>query len=860
MHRFFPFNVSPCIPRPLCFLETLAGNLWWSWNDDAISVFDRISPRIFKSVNNNPLRLLSRVGQERLSQLAADHNFLNQLAQVRKRFEEETLKSRHWEDTNAPRKCIGYFSLEYGLNENLHLYSGGLGVLAGDHLKSASDLDLPVVGVGLFYREGYFQQSIDPEGRQQEHYIENAIQDLPIKRVLDKSGKPVQVAIPLPGQEMRAAVWRVNVGRIPLFLLDTNISDNPSDLRSVTGRLYSSDRHNRLLQELLLGIGGFRALTGLGFEVAVSHMNEGHAAFLALARLEHICRELELDLDVAREITRRTSVFTTHTPVPAGNETFDLSLALPCLEEIERTMDIPAHLVADWGRPTLNDTNGAELSMTVLGFNMSDYNNGVSRLHGEVERKMWSHLWPDFPEDEVPISHITNGVHVPSWISPENAALADRYLGRGWHLRADVAGKLISRIDHIPDDELWQAQEVARSRLVRCAREHVESRMRDNNATRTAISAARNVLDPDALTIGFARRFATYKRANLILKDLPRLERLLNDNERPVQIIIAGKAHPADEEGKNIIREMVSFASRRNISRRVVFLENYDMRLARYLVRGVDVWLNTPRRPHEASGTSGMKACINGGLHFSILDGWWSEGYDPACGWAIGNGEHYEDERYQDMIDAQSLFNTLENEILPCFYDRSIGDVPNRWVAMMKASMRMAMEKFSSHRMVSDYNHQVYEKAMRSYDELTAGDAHPARELVARRRRLDENWDAVRISQPWADQPVADMHVGDSFVVNAKVNLGALEPADIDVELYYGSLDASGKVKAGKVKLMDMVERMENGEYVYRQTLECLESGRFAYSARVRPKGNEWAGYMPGYIRWPQADKEVDVG
>lgn len=856
MHRFLPFNVSPRIPAKLTFLEQLVNNLWWCWNDDAVALFERISPRIFKSVNANPLRLLSRVDQERLELMAGDDGFLSQMKQVEKRFKQEVLQSAHRDAIDAPYRCVGYFSLEYGLNENLHLYSGGLGVLAGDHLKSASDLDLPIVGVGLFYREGYFEQSVDADGNQQERYPENAIQDLPISRINRDDGTPLQVSVPLPEGELRASIWRLQVGRIPLLLLDTNTSSNPPELRSITGRLYGGDRRNRLIQELLLGIGGYRALVATGYQVSVVHMNEGHAAFLSLARLEHLCRANEVDLDVAREIMRRTSVFTTHTPVPAGNETFSLELLRPYLDQIEKTLGIPAEQVIRWGQPPSPNENGHELSMTVLGLNISNHNNGVSKLHGKVERAMWSHLWPEVPVDEVPIYHITNGVHPATWMSPEIDALATRYLGPDWHQRADMTEKLMHRIDQIPDEELWHAHEIARARLVRGSREHYESRLRARNAPRKEITAARTILDPDALTIGFARRFATYKRASLILKDLARLERLLHDRERPLQLIFAGKAHPADQEGKALIREIVQFASRRDIFRRVVFLENYDMRLARFLVRGVDVWLNTPRRPQEASGTSGMKAAMNGGLHFSVLDGWWSEGYDPSYGWVIGNGHDFQDDAYQDTIESQALFNTLENEILPCFYDRAADDVPARWVAMMKASIRMAATRFSSHRMVSEYHDTVYGHAFDVYDQLLAQDSRLARERVAQLRRLDDAWHAVRLSIPQKDLAGDEMHVGDTFTVTTEVSLGDLTPDDVDVELYYGPLDPGGAVIDSHFKVMELNEQLANGNYRYRQHLTCDTTGRFGFTARARPRNNEWAGVMPGFIRWAASKTE----
>lgn len=858
MRRYQFFSVAPRIPGELNFLETLANNLWWSWNDDAIAIFRRISPRIFTQENGNPLRLLARLDQHRFESLAEDPAFLTQLDQVREKFQREVLTSKHWAEFGEPFKCIAYFSLEFGLNENVRLYSGGLGILAGDHLKSASDLDLPVAGVGLLYREGYFQQTIDMHGTQKESYPENLVHTMPLSLVSGENGHPLKISVPLPQGEMFANVWRLNVGRVPLFLLDTNVQSNPPELRNVTGRLYGGDRLNRLRQELLLGIGGYSALSAMGYEPAVCHMNEGHAAFLGLARINHLCHNLGVDMDTAYEIVRRTNVFTTHTPVPAGNETFPLDLLRDHLKKIEDTGCLPAEKVIEWGRAP-GQTGEQDLSMTILGLNLSKHNNGVSRLHGEVERRMWRHLWPEIPEDEVPIRHITNGVHVSTWLSPELSSLYENYLGPDWQRRIGTQ-KILHRIDQIPDEELWRAHEKTRSQLVRVVREYVENRLRERNAPRNEIGAARSALDSDALTIGFARRFTAYKRANLILRDTERLVRLLTDNERPVQIIFAGKAHPEDHEGKEIVKEIVAFARRKDLLHRVVFLEDYDMYVARHLAWGVDVWLNTPRRPHEASGTSGMKICINGGLHFSVLDGWWSEGYSPDCGWAIGNGEEYQDNEYQDTVESQALHNILENDIVNGFYDRSSGDIPTRWIAKMKASIRMSLDRFTSHRMVRDYDRKVYHDAFRLYDEMLTEDCRLAREFVAHHNKIREAWPRLRISSPETDRPVSDLHVGDRFKVSAKVYLAnSLAPEDVDVEIYFGPLDAEGQVKVSHSKKMKVAEQLDEATYLFREEVVCGETGRFGFTTRITPRGQEWSGIMPGYILWANGNHNGDA-
>ncbi|NLB70326.1 MAG: glycosyltransferase family 1 protein, partial [Lentisphaerae bacterium] len=701
MERFKSFTVLPKVPEKLSFLQVLANNVWWSWNAEASSLFRRIDPELLRSTNFNPVEMLASVPQERLEELAEDTSFLSQMKSVEMQYNEEVLTSSHWEDINAPRRCIAYFSMEFGLQESIHIYSGGLGILAGDHLKAASDLDLPICAIGILYREGYFEQKLDSNGYQIEYYPENDVHTMPVSPVYDDNRNQIKISVPLPEGKLKATVWRLDVGRIPLFLLDTNLPENKAEFREVSGRLYGGDKLNRLRQEILLGIGGMRALEAMGYEVAVSHMNEGHAAFLGLERIA-MAMSSGLSLDEAYEFVHSTSVFTTHTPVPAGNETFDLGLLYPHLKAIEAEGGVSASVAMAMGRAP-GDTKTNELSMTILGLHCSEYSNGVSELHGVVERDMWKHLWPDFPISEVPIGHITNGVHVPTWLSSDNNKLFSSVLGTNWD-KHPITQSQIDKIDHIRDEDLWRVHEAARSHMIRVAREHLERCCMIRNDSFEELAAVRNVLDKDALTIGFARRFATYKRATLLFSDPARLKRILLNPSRPVQIVFAGKAHPADEEGKRFIQEVVRFSKDPELKGRIVFLENYNIRIARRLVRGVDVWLNTPRRPNEASGTSGMKACMNGAIHVSSLDGWWPEGYSRECGWAIGTNGDYHSIDIHDQSDAQALYNLLESEIIPTFYDRPFGELPVRWIAMMKASIKMSLRRFSTMRMVEDYH------------------------------------------------------------------------------------------------------------------------------------------------------------
>jgi starch phosphorylase len=839
------FNVAPSIPAELAFLETLARNLWWCWHSDAIELFRRINPQLWRDVGHNPLTFLSRVPQKRLELLCKDESFLRHLQRVKDAFEADMALA---DPARRTRTCIAYFSLEYGIHESIKVYAGGLGVLAGDHVKSASDMGLPMVAIGLLYRQGYFQQYLSQDGWQQEHYPENEMHFQPLRKALDANNQHVHVSVRLPEGVVNAAVWRLDVGRVPFYLLDANIPENPAALQSITMQLYGGDHHMRIHQELLLGIGGYRALLALGYEPQVCHINEGHAAFLNLARIEHLMKHKGIDLDTAMEIVPRSNVFTTHTPVPAGNECFHLDVLKPHLDALKDDVGISPETVISWGQPD-DGRNRHELSMTVFGLRMAHFTNGVSRLHGEVARKMWSYLWTARPEDEVPIRHITNGIHVPSWLSPDNATLFDRYLGPSWHQNPS-AREMLTNIGQIPDEELWRAHELGRSRLIRAARELLEKQLRVRNGTRAEISQAKSVLDHDALTIGFARRFATYKRATLLLKDPERLAALLNNDERPVQLIFAGKAHPADNHGKDFIRQIIQFTRKAELRRHIIFLENYDLQVARRLVQGVDIWLNTPRRPMEASGTSGMKVCVNGGIHLSVLDGWWDEGYNRNCGWAIGAGEEYADADYQDAVEGQALYNLLENEVIPCFYDRPQGDLPHAWINMMKASIKMAMESFTSHRMVSEYYTRFYKPAMANYDRLLQESASAAKALVQQRRRLKALWQQVHTTRAVSDRDISVLHVGDRFSVTCSVHLGELKPSEVDVEVYYGPVDSHNRITESHVDTMQMVQEKGHGHYVYSHEIQCRKTGRYGFTTRVTPQGAEWKHVMPGFVTW----------
>lgn len=848
MNHFQTFQVFPNIPPSLSFLETLSRNIWWCWQYDAVELFRRIDPKLWDQSGRNPIVFLTYIPQQRLEELSRDNSYLSHLSRVQERYEKMVrVPTDRREPKFQSQGAVAYFSMEFGIHESIPLFAGGLGVLAGDHLKAASDMEMPLIGVGLLYGQGYFRQFLDSDGWQQEEYPETDIYHLPVDRAKDRQGNDFIVSVEGPEGAIRAAVWQINVGCIPLLLLDTNLVDNPPGIREITARLYAGEERIRLAQEVLLGIGGMRALAAMGIQPMVCHMNEGHSAFSSLERLVQIMAEYDVKLETAQEIVPRATVFTTHTPVPAGHDEFPAKMVEPYLAPLAKKLGITLEEVLAWGQ---HPDAGADspLSMSILGVRMAEYCNGVSELHGKVARGMWSYLWPRRPQEEVPITHVTNGVHIPSWLSHENAMLFDRYLGPEWNMHPSLPEN-VNRIDDIYEEELWRAHAMSRSRLIRTCRRMMVNQYKRRNAPKSAIKDAETVLEQDVLTVGFARRFATYKRANLLLHDEERFEAMLTSKDCPVQFIFAGKAHPRDNEGKDLIRRLIHFARKANIRHRFVFIEDYDIHLTRHLVHGVDVWLNTPRRPMEACGTSGMKAAINGVLNVSILDGWWCEGYAEGRGWRIGNGEEYSDPHYQDTVESHALYNVLENEVIPCFYERENGDIPMRWLKMMKESMKTGMRFFCSHRMVGEYDKRFYDGARSRCQTLTAEDLAEAKALVTQRERLASLWQDIELEEPVKEHD-GPFRVGEKFRVTAIVHLGDLRPEEVDVELYYGIIRAADKLAAGQPIAMKMEQAHGGGKYLYACTISCHVSGRYGFTARVIPRGDAWIRQTPEFIAW----------
>jgi len=843
-------NVVPSLPPSLTRLAELAYNLRWTWDSDTIELFRRLSQDLWESTNHNPVLLLGSISQDRLQAAAEDDGFLAHFNRVCQQFDEyiqngNTWYTKHYKDAQPGR--VAYFSPEFGLTDCIPIYSGGLGVLSGDHLKSASDLGLDLVGVGLLYQLGYFSQYLSPDGWQQEYYPTNDFYNMPVQVVRGSDGLPITVQINYPDAPVTAQTWRIQVGRVTLYMLDSNLQQNRPKDREITGKLYGGDREMRIRQEILLGIGGYRALRTLNLEPTVCHMNEGHAAFLCLERARALMEEHGLAFDEAAELARSGNIFTTHTSVPAGIDVFAPELVDRYFAGWYASLGISRDKFLSLGRQNPADAK-EPFSMAILAVRMSSATNGVSKLHAEVARRLWQGLWPQVPEDEVPIGSITNGVHLRSWISNDMATLLDRYLGPRW-TEAPTDPSVWARIQEIPDEELWRTHERRRARLAHFARTRLQSQLLARGAPPNEVEVATEVLDPDALTIGFARRFATYKRATLILHDPDRLARILNDPDHPVQLIIAGKAHPNDQAGKELIRQIVAFSRQEEFRHRIVFLENYDVNIARYMVQGVDVWMNTPRRPQEASGTSGMKAAANGVLNLSVLDGWWDEAYSPEVGWAIGRGETYEDTEYQDNVESQIIYELLEQDIMPLFYNRGRDDLPRGWIAKMKACMAILAPKFSTGRMVAQYTESYYAPTAVHYLVMEADGAKRAKDLAAWKAKVAANWQQVSVERVDANV-LPEVHVNSQFPVSALVNLGGLSPDDVAVQLYYGPVNAGGDIERGTVAPMQLKDTPD-GKHLFEGIMECKESGLHGYTMRILPAHDDLPhAFDLGLIYW----------
>jgi glycogen phosphorylase len=818
------FTVRPSLPAELAALEDLAMNLRWSWDSQTRDLFRWVDPDGWDASVHDPVRLLGLVERGRLEGLAEDPGFMRFLGEVREELQRYIDGDRWFQARGGSAlRSVAYFSPEFGIAEALPQYSGGLGVLAGDHLKAASDLGVPLVGIGLFYRHGYFRQSLSTDGWQQERYP-----DLdPYAMALTPCAQRVEVD--LAGRSLIARIWRAEVGRIPLYLLDTDVEENPPDLRSITDRLYGGDTEHRLRQEILLGIGGVRALDALGIDAQVFHTNEGHAGFLGLERIRQLVKDPGLSPTEAVEAVRAGCLFTTHTPVPAGIDRFPRELVERYFSawagEVGMTMD---ELMALGHRP--GDGPGERFNMAVMGLRLAGRSNAVAKLHGVVSRDMFADLWPDVPTEETPITSVTNGVHADTWVSAEMDDLLTRYVLPEWH---EAEAPRWERLADAGDDELWRVREQGRERLVSFVRQRLGHQLMARGLSASDVEWTQTVLDPKALTICFARRFATYKRATLLLSRPERLRALLLSSERPVQLVFAGKSHPADDSGKELIRHITTFAADPEIRHRFVFLEDYDIAVARSLLQGADVWLNNPRRPQEACGTSGMKAALNGALNLSILDGWWDEAFDGENGWAISSAEHEEDLSRRDEIEAGSLFELLERQVVPLFYERWQGPVPRRWVRRMQRSLITLGPFVTAARMVRDYTEQLYEPIAAAAD-ATAGDGHArARALTRWKQRVAAAWDGVHVDH--LELPELVVELGATQDVEAVVALGQLSPDDVQVQLIHGTSGQGDELADTTIVPMEPVGEADDGHLRYRGSFSCQQAGRYGATVRVVP-------------------------
>ncbi len=830
------YSVTPKLPDNLLPLWDLAYNFWFSWNHDISELFERIDYQLWKECRQNPIKFLNLLSQDIFEDLSRDEFFLDRLNKTRESLEQykaSTKAAFEFKETDR-EPVIAYFSAEYGISLSLPIYSGGLGMLAGDHLKSASDLNLPLVAIGLCYQRGYFRQYLTGDSWQQERYPFNDFEELPLVQVKDDEGVPLEVEVGLLNRRVKIHIWKALIGRIALYLLDTNFDGNDPQDRDITAQLYGGDWEMRLKQEIVLGIGGIRALRAIGLNPRVIHMNEGHSAFAGLERISTFMREYNMSFEAATELVASSSVFTTHTPVPAGNDRFAPELMQKYFDGYARELGLAFKVFLALGRENPRDEQEL-FTMTVLALRLSRFNNGVSQLHGKVARNMWKKVWPQYPVDDVPIAAITNGIHVPTWIAPDMAYLFDRYLGPNWREDPDC-NRVWKQSDAIPDSELWRTHERLRERLVDFVRERLKSQTLARGGRRHELQMAGEVLDPGVLTIGFARRFATYKRANLILSDAKRILEIMSNDKQPVQFIFAGKAHPKDIEGKKIIQEIAQFCRKEGCRHHFVFIEDYDMEIAGYMLQGCDVWLNNPRRPLEACGTSGMKAVANGVLNFSVLDGWWDEAYtrDNRYGWSIGNGEEYEDQEYQNLVESHYLYNVLERDIVPMFYNRSHGNMPVEWIKKMKNGLRDLCPVFSSHRMVEDYSENAYLPAYHNFIKLEKNGFEQAKNLASWRMDLMTKWDEVKIRDVRAMEGDS-LYSGDEITVTAEVYVNGLGPHDIRVEIYSGGVDVNGDFVDRNTVCMDQKDMIEDGWYLYQGRIKSVKTGRFGYTVRILP-------------------------
>ncbi len=853
MKPIHKFNVTPSLPSRLEPLRRLAYNLHWDWNVETKELWRRLDRELWEQTRHNPAKMLGIISQTRLQEVAEDEGFLAQMERAIRQLDdylnERTWYRKHRQINPDQKECYAYFCAEYGLVDCLPIYSGGLGVLAGDHLKSASDLGLPLVAVGLLYQEGYFAQHLNADGWQQERYPLNDFYNMPLELVLDDQGKELRISVEYPGRLVYARCWKVQVGTVPLYLLDTNIEPNSAYDQDITDELYGGDLDTRIHQEMMLGIGGVRLLKSLNIQPTAYHLNEGHSGFLILERIKMLMQDQSLSFEQAKQFAQSTQIFTTHTPVSAGFDMFPPDKAMYYVGHYAGNFGLQKDEFLALGRENTGDFS-SPFSMAGLALKTASFVNGVAQLHGQVSREMFHSLWNEFPIDEVPITAITNGVHARSCVAKSNQELYDRYLGENWS-QASLEKSLWDKVAAIPDEELWRNHERCRAELVMFVRERLVKYYKEIGASSGEIAHAQEVLDPGVLTIGFARRFATYKRATLFLRDIERIKRILTGNkDRRVQFVIAGKAHPKDIPGKELIRDIVNITRQEGFSTSIVFIPDYDIYVSRLMVAGCDVWLNTPRRPREASGTSGMKAAMNGILNLSILDGWWDEAEYTKTGWAIGGRDEEDDKNYQDELDANSLYELLEREVAPIFYNRDSEGLPRQWIAKMKDAIHYNCPVFNTARMLRDYANQAYFTTSDRYLTLSANNLAPIKELTQWKTHLLEHWYEIKIESVDISK-MDDIKVSQNITVTAKVNLHQLTENDVQVELYQGEISDKEEIINGASVIMQYQGKDEHNISIYTVDTSYDSSGFKGLSVRIFPKHKYLSyPYELGLIIW----------
>ena len=837
MYVFNKITVNPQLPKRIEKLSEISNNLWWSWNTEFLRLFKTIDNDLWEICEKNPVKFLKQVSQERLEAVSKNVEFLKEYDKLARQFEDYMNSKNTWFANNYPENkndLIAYFSAEYGLDRTIPIYSGGLGILSGDHLKSASDLGIPLVAVGLLYKNGYFHQKINGYGDQETEYINIELSNLPINPVKDKNGEDLIIYVKFPKRRLYLKVWQINVGRIKLYLLDSDIEKNNPEDRDVTLRLYGGDQEMRIRQEIVLGMGGTNLLTrALGLNPTIYHMNEGHSAFLILELMKNIIKEKQVSFDVARDIASSKTVFTTHTPVPAGNDIFPLDLVDKYFKDFWPRLGLDREEFLRLGmKPSQILEPG--FNMGILALKVAGKKNGVSKLHGAVSRELFGDVWPDIAANESPITYVTNGIHTCSWLSPKLKELYNKYLMPYWqdNIHED---KVWEKINNIPDKTLWETHQDRKEKLLKLVKDNTTQRLRRSGYSYEEINEITSKLNPNALTIGFARRFATYKRATLIFKDLERITQILNNSEKPVQLIFAGKAHPADKEGQDLIKRIHEISMMPQFKGKIFLLENYNIAMSQYLVSGVDVWLNNPRRPMEASGTSGQKASVNGVINFSVLDGWWAEGYNQENGWTIGTNAEYNSYEEQDIADSQSMYRTLEDKIIPTYYNKNEEGISPKWIRIMKNSIISTGGKYSTARMLVDYTNNLY-MPLCNLTKKYYQNVDTVAEYNLWKKNLYINWKDIKITQTNNLDNIT-IDAGNNIEVKCEVELPNVDLENITVECYYGKILDNGIVENVSIIPMKLTGKdEENKKYEYTTKIELKTGGNYGYTFRVMPK------------------------